>query len=417
MIARFCLYSILKNFRPFSAFFVIYLILDPAAGGLGLDLFTVGLLIGYERLLVAAGELPLGVLADRFGRRRALAACFGSYVVAFSGWAIAATQPDKLALGVLFFAQTAYAIGEAFRTGTHKAIMLDWVDSTQETSATHVVALTRTFSKLTEGITAFAGGVLLWRSGSLAWLFWSAVPAAIAGIGLSLSYPRWLEGEMTRRQARPSLREGFLALARRPGLAELLLLSVGFEVACKLAQTYLQPFLERGLDARDVAIVGGRGALVLGTFYFAYGFVGGIGASSARHAERWFGARGFALVAASWGAALTCAGLVVLPADVPVAVLGAGFIVLSLLQNARRPVFVATLNRLMDGAQRATTLSVESQGRSAALAVLAPLTGWIADRAGLDAVFLLLAVSLAALGGVGALRARRGLAAPSPGDG
>jgi len=75
-----------------------------------------------------------------------------------------------------------------------------------------------------------------------------------------------------------------------------------------------------------------------------------------------------------------------------------GFVALACLQNIRRPIFVAQLERVMDRAQRATTLSIESQARSLSVAACVPLSGWVADHYGL-------AWTLTAICGLGVLAA------------
>ena len=72
-----------------------------------------------------------------------------------------------------------------------------------------------------------------------------------------------------------------------------------------------------------------------------------------------------------------------------------GFIALTGLQNARRPLFIALLNEKMDKPQRATTLSVDSQLRSWSVALLAPATGYLADCCGLPWAFLAISLLLA----------------------
>jgi len=70
------------------------------------------------------------------------------------------------------------------------------------------------------------------------------------------------------------------------------------------------------------------------------------------------------------------------------------------------------MNLVMDPAQRATTLSVESQGKSWVLALLSPPLGFIADRWGLAAAFaaisLLLLASLPLQRAAGGLREKPG---------
>jgi MFS family permease len=61
----------------------------------------VGTLYAFREILVNGMEIPSGAIADGLGRRRTMAASFAGYLLSFA-----------------FF-----SVGEAFRTGTHKAMI------------------------------------------------------------------------------------------------------------------------------------------------------------------------------------------------------------------------------------------------------------------------------------------------------
>ena len=407
MIARFCLYSILKNLRFFEQFFILYLLAPQSVGGSGLAYFQMGVLTGYQKLVTGLLEVPTGFLADQWGRRRALVTCFGCYVGAFPVYALASSGSDAQRFGLLVLAQTLFGIGEAFRTGTHKAIMLDWADAAHPPGgATRVVAVTRFWSKLTSGVSAVAGGILLWQAGSFTPLFWCATVPAALGMFLIASYPAALDGEYRREQeqhARPGWKSRLFRLRGRPGMLFLFVQSVLFESQIKLGQIYLQPFLERGLAAREIVVVGGLGAVAIGLYYLVQDGLGGVASWLSPRFEAHAGGADRAVARVHWLAALA-AGLVALSLGGSWPLVGAaGFLALAVLQNVRRPMFVSLFARVMDKPQRAATLSLESQGRSFAVAILAPLTGWIADLAGLGAALAVIAglLALAALMGRG----------------
>ena len=115
MLIRFCLYGFLKNQRYFEPFFVLALLEK------GLDFTMIGLLIGFREAIVLALEIPSGAIADVCGRRRAMMLSFSAYVVSFLLFAYA----DQL--GLLIAAMAAFAIGEVFRSGTHKAMIFTWL--------------------------------------------------------------------------------------------------------------------------------------------------------------------------------------------------------------------------------------------------------------------------------------------------
>ncbi|PCJ64676.1 MAG: MFS transporter, partial [Candidatus Hydrogenedentota bacterium] len=115
MIFRFCAYGFLKNQRYFEPFLLL-VFLDH-----GLSFTAIGLLIGFRDGCMFAMELPTGAIADVLGRRKAMMVSFGAYIAAFLVFATSASLP------LLFVAMFLFAMGEAFRTGTHKAIIFDWL--------------------------------------------------------------------------------------------------------------------------------------------------------------------------------------------------------------------------------------------------------------------------------------------------
>lgn len=398
MIARFCLYSIFKNLRFFEPFFVLYLLFEANAGGVGFDYFQVGALIGYQKLITGLLEIPSGVATDRWGRRSALAICFGCYVIAFPLYAISATSEAGQQILLLYIGQSFFGIGEALRTGSHKAIMLDWLDETgQSNQTTRVIGLTRFFSKTSAGLSALLGGVLVFVTGTFVWLFWASTIPAVLGVILMLGYPDWLEGEMVRdSNSKVGWRDQFRRLWVTPGLFFLMVQSILFESQVKLAQIYLQPFLKESFRAKEVTIVGGVGAILVGVYYFVQDTLSASASALAVPLERRVG-DGFRAIQIIYGVNLAVCLVVGLCLQLEWIVIGLfGFVVLAVLQNARRPIFVSQFNRVMDKPQRATTLSIESQGRTFMVALLAPLTGLVADRHGLAAVFLVIGIVLIA---------------------
>ncbi len=398
MIVRFCLYSIFKNLRFFEPFFVIYLLAGPAVGGPDLDFFQIGALVAYQKLLTGLLEIPLGAITDRYGRVRALIACFGVYACAFPVYAISASLEAGIQLAALYLAQTLFGLGEALRTGSHKAIMLDWADQAGE-DATRVVSVARFFSKTAAGVSALAGGLVLYATASFVGLFWGATAAALAGLVLMTTYPRELNGEQLRAsevEARPPFRAQLRRLWVRPGLLVLVVESVLLESQIKLAQHYLQPFLKLGLEQEDVAVVGALGAILIGLYYLVQDVLGGVSAVAAVPLERRAGGRPAALRMV-YLAAVAAAAAIALALQQSWLVLGViGYVAIAALQNMRRPIFVAELNERMDKPQRATMLSIESQARSFGFAIFALLTGWIADHYTLEWAITFIPVLLAA---------------------
>ena len=396
MFLRFCFYGILKNLRFFEPFFVLYLLAPPSHGGAGLSYFQIGSLVGYQKLLTGLLEIPLGVATDRWGRRRALVGVFTLYTVAFPLYALSTALQGTALIGGLYLAQTLFGVAEAMRTGSHKAIMLDWARSRDNgISATRLIGRTRFFSKASAGFAALAGGAILWITGSFTPLFWAATLPAAAGILLMLSYPSELEGEQ-RRSPRERLapRQAWRRLWRGGGMGALILASLLFESQVKLAQHYLQPFLKADLHRHDIALVGGIGALLVGLYYLGQDLLGGLAAGFSARLESLLGGADLALRRLLLALTAVSAAMVAAFSLNWITAGIAGYLLIAVLQNLRRPVFVARMDRVMDPAQRATTLSLESQGRSWAVALLSPPMGYVADHWGLAAAFAAISAML-----------------------
>ena len=107
---KFSLYGFLKNLRFFDPFILLFF------REMGLSFLQIGTLFSIREIATNVLEVPTGIVADAFGRRRAMIFSFGAYIISFllfyflPGYSL-------YALAMVFF-----AMGEAFRTGTHKAM-------------------------------------------------------------------------------------------------------------------------------------------------------------------------------------------------------------------------------------------------------------------------------------------------------
>jgi MFS family permease len=398
VIARFCGYAVLRNLRFHEPFLLLFL-----TESVGLSLAAAGAVLAFEKLLTGALEIPLSVVNDRFGRRRTLAGSFLMAAVAFAAMGYAASAPDRWRLGLLYVSQAIFSVAEALRTGTHKAIILDWLEGEgRSDEATRVIGVTRFYSKTSEGFAALAAGVVVWLTGAYTWLFWLAIVPAAANWALLLSYPKSLEGEIIREIRRRGHAEPWAHRLRKllshPGVAVLVVLSMLFESQIELALQYLQPYLAATLRGVQLQVAGGVGALFFGAWYFLCGLLAGGSALLSTRLVRWSGGVGPALsvaylvaTAATLVGGLAAFGRASWPALLCLMLLAA-------LQNARRPVFVAALEERMDKKFRTTTLSIENQGRAWIYAASAVCVGAVGDAAGLAAAFAVMAGVLLAGG-------------------
>lgn len=408
MIFRFCLYSVLKNLRFADPFLAIFMI------ELGFSYTQIGAMLGFEKLITALFEVPSGYAADRVGRRSVLAWSFACHALGLSVLAMAAqANPPHpfwfyVGLGV-------FGLGEAFRTGSHKAIMLDYLElSGRIDESTLILGLARTYSKASSALAGIIAGALLFVFKDYSLLFWLSTATAVAGCLLTLSYPKSLEGEGSRERDSPSVSTrqylaDLIGMLRNPRLWPLLLQSLVYESQVEIVlKLFLQPFLHQGLTTAGFALPpvsgdGGRsvGSVLVGVNELFRDGIGAIGARRSGRAERNFRSRARALYVIFLSTTLVV-GLLAITAVNPGPWLVVGLCAIgaaTYLQNLRRPMFVSQLDEVANKSLRATILSIDSQTRSLLVAFQLPLMGLTADTWGLWTVATVSAACmLAALG-------------------
>jgi MFS family permease len=137
MLFRFSLYGFLKNQQYYEPFLIL------AFREKGLSFFEIGLLVGFREVCINLFEIPSGAIADLYGRRHAMILSMIAYIFSFIVFGFS----DLLWL--LFMAMFFFAIGEAFRTGTHKAMIFEWLRTQNRANEKmKVYGYTRSWAKI-----------------------------------------------------------------------------------------------------------------------------------------------------------------------------------------------------------------------------------------------------------------------------
>lgn len=381
MIKRFSLYGFLKNQRYFEFFWVLAFLEK------GLSFFEIGLLFGFREIVTNIMEIPSGAVADLWGRRRAMILSSLAYIVSFTIFGFAGK------VHLLFLAMFFFAIGDAFRTGTHKAMIFAWLRMQGRTDErVRTYGTTRSWSKGGSAVAVLIAATLVFVRESYAEIFFYSIIPYVLGVLNFLTYPRELDGAPDRPKASFSsivrhLRESLVTAFRQPALRGLILESMGFEGFFKAAKDFLQPILKSAATLLLAGILGQNlsphreAALLIGPVY-ALLFV--LAAAASRNAHRFVSHSGNLDRAAGrlWGGELLVF-LLLLPGMIfgQYAIMIAGFIALHVLQNFWRPILISRFDEHSSEAAGATVLSIENQAKTVATMVLAPLLGLAVDLA------------------------------------
>jgi MFS family permease len=389
MLAKFSAYGLLKNLRFFEPLILLYF---TVAKGLSYTQF--GVLIGVREVAIYLLEIPTGILADMTGRRRVMAASFASYIAGFAIFTLGT------AFWMFLFGMILFAGGEALRSGTHKAMIMEHLDiEGLSDQKVHYYGYTRSMSRLGSALSALAVGVFAFAGGDYLIIFPATmIPYAIALV-LMLTYPKELDGEPSPR---PSLKDAWShtvdsakSLFRSPGLGKVVVNASWFDAFFRVGKDYLQPIVKAAALSIGVLAAAGdtqkRTFLLVGVVYFVV-YMNSLVSSrmSGKLVER-SGKLSRTLNLLFWAlAAVFLAAGLLYRKDIPVGAIVILFFLYT-LYNLRKPAVVGYLSERIPKKQRATILSVSNQLRAIFAGITAPLAGLVADHPdlGVPWVFIL----------------------------
>jgi hypothetical protein len=311
---------------------------------------------------------------------------FLGYLVSFALFWFGSNMPLFL-MAIVFF-----SVGEAFRSGTHKAMIFAYlrINNLQQYGNDYY-GHTRSWSQIGSAISAIIAAAIVFVSRNYRAVFLFSMIPYVLDLLLILSYPRELDGsieKITLRTIAAKFRDvarGLVETVRRPGAARAVLSASSFGGFYKGGKDYLQPMISALAIAIPVAYglsSQRREALLIGAAYTVIYLLTSVASrKSAAIAERFPNSEN----ALNWllilGLGLGLAvgltrwqGLTVMPVIL--------FLTIYALQNLRQPVGVAVVAERIPEDVLATILSAQSQLQSLFAAIVALLVGATADYAG-----------------------------------
>ncbi len=377
MFYRFALYGFLKNLRFFDPFMVLFL------REVGLSFFQIGILYAVRDLSANLLEIPSGIYADAFGRRRSMVLSFVAYLLSFVVFYL---FPNFY---VYTLAMLLFGIGDAFRSGTHKALILEYlrIQGLEDQKVTYY-GQTRAASQLGSALSSLIAAALVFYSGRYRPIFLaSTVPYALDLVNLA-TYPRMLDGERVGVQRGALLQRyrvtfsSLVAVLRAPTALRTILNGASFDAFFKATKEYLQPILQTLALSAPLLILWDereRSALIVGGVYFVIYL---LTSYASHHSDRFI---------ARFSGLTSAVNLTFLGGALFLLLVGASsrlelralsvllFLGFYVLYNVRKPLSVAFISDRITHEVLASGLSVESQLTNILMIGLAPLLGALAD--------------------------------------
>lgn len=390
---KFCAYGFLKNLRFFEPFLLLFFLEK------GISYWQIGTLYAVREIAINLFEIPSGFLADTFGRRRTMIFAFTFYIISFSIFYLAG------AYGWLLAAMIFYALGDAFRSGVHKAMIFtylkiqDWSDQKVD-----YYGHTRAWSQRGSAVSSLLAAIVVLFSKNYTAVFLLSIVPYLLDMALIWSYPKALDGEKTKWKNRRAIQQkfrviwqAFITTFRHPSVLRAVNNTSLSSAYLKAIKDYLQPILQT--LALSIPILTGlaeksRSAILIGIAYFIiYLLTARASQSAGRVSDRFVALRapinwtlGICLVAG------LLAGLIYRWEFTLLAV--SLYILVFVLENLRKPMGTAFIADQVQEDILASALSAQSQIKTIWSACIALALGAGVETLGIGPGLILVSAGL-----------------------
>ncbi len=390
-IKKFGFYGLLKNLKFFEPFLYIFFL------SLGFSYFQIGSLISIREITKNILEVPSGIFADNYGRKKSLQICFVFYIFSFILFYYSSIY---LSIGL---AMVLFGIGEAFRSGTHKAIIFLYLDQNNiADKKTEVYGRTKSYSLIGSAISAVIGGLIVFIESNYRLIFLFSILPYILDFILISSYPDYLDGKTTNvLDLKVFLHSGLESfkklLLQLKNLRKGIINSGVYDGFFKILKDYLQPVLKLEVISLPLLLNFGEEKRLSVLLGFSYAVIYLLSSYASRNAFK---------IKNKFKGSSKSLNLAYILTVFIIAIIGlminSGFtyliivlfIIFYVIRNLRRPIMLDYIANIIEEKERATMLSIESQFRTIFIVIAAPIIGYTADLWGLRAMFFSVSLTM-----------------------
>lgn len=392
---KFCLYGFFKNLRFFEPFLILFFLEK------GLSFSQIGVLYAVREISRNILEIPAGVFADMFGKRRSMIYSFVFYIASFMVF----YQSRQFLIFII--AMLLYALGDSFRTGTHKAMIFDYLKlKNRSHQKTQYYGHTRSWSQIGSAVSSLLAGVVVFSQKNYESVFLYSIIPYVLDLVLLASYPAVLDGKRASANW-SSVKHTFLDVFKefrlsfsdkitRKAIANTAIYSAYY----RALKDYLQPVLKQLALAIPLAVAWNenqRSAIIIAVIYFIVYLLSAFAAreSSAFVHRIKSESKALNLSLIFGGISGVLVGFWFLNHLLWMAVIF--YIAMFLIENLRKPIGMSYVSAKVDSQILATALSVESQLKSLFTAFFALILGFLSDKLGLAQALISVAIILIVL--------------------
>ena len=380
---KFCAYGFLKNLRFFDAFFILFLLEK------GLNYTEIGILYAVREIIINIFEIPSGIIADTYGRKNSLLASFLLYIISFSVFYISNDFWLFLTAFILF------GIGDAFRTGTHKGIIMNYLEQNNwNDQKIHYYGHTRSWSQRGSAISALAAGLIVFYSGNYQNIFLYSIIPYVLNLLLIMSYPDELNRSLKQREQKNKIRIGttfksFFKNIKRPNVLKIVNMSAVHSAYLKAVKDYIQPLMVNVALLIPIMLnfeADRKNGIIIGVLYFfIYIMTSYASKFASKAAKKNKKNISYITLLCGFVCGITCGIFYIYELWVISLI---AFVGIYIIENVRKPILTGFIADNVENEVLASVISVESLLKTIMTAIIALAFGLIADNYGIGIAFV-----------------------------
>ncbi len=377
---KFCLYGFLKNLRFFDAFFLLYLKQK------GISYTEIGSLYAIREIVINFSEVPTGIFADTFGRKKSLMLSFVGYILAFILF-YAGNDYKLFLLGFII-----YGIADALRSGTHKGMIMKYLQiKGWQSEKINYYGHTRACSQRGSALSALIAGIIVYKTGNYENIFLLSVIPYLLNLLLIWTYPAVLD--FSNLKQKTNLKKNIVALwmaLKNPRVLSIVHSSAVFTAYQKATKDYIQPVMKNAALSLPILtgiLVDKKTGLIIGVLYTILYLLTATASSYAGLLTKHFNNLSYKTLLTGfvfgisggcffqwqwwWFALFTFSGIYI-------------------MQSLRKPILTGYLAEAVPNEILTSVLSAESLYRTLLTSILALSLGYLTDQTGLGVAFILI---------------------------
>ncbi|UFX82581.1 MFS transporter [Candidatus Absconditicoccus praedator] len=369
-ITKFYISSFLKNQTYFVPVFVVILQLYQLSY---IEIFLIFTLSNVLKLFI---EIPTGIFADIYGKRRSIQISKLLILLSFIGFGFSWNFWTFLVFQLL------YELGNAFRSGTETGYVYDYIQQNPENpSYTKVKGNQKFYARIGEGIATTLGGFIAAGIGYSAVFFFAAIPAFINFI-FSLTWEKIKESEkgITKTDLYSKFQSSYHFIKNNSYAVRLILNVMIFTGGVAAISKLIQPYMQKTIIPIEYFGIVYTVFLVIAAFAVKYSYI----------FEEKFGK-------------IIIINLFSILSAVLLFVVGYGYVgILGILilflvitaENIRSPISNTLFHENIDSEKRSTLGSTLELGKALAGIIIMPIVGLLSDSFSIFYAVMFLAVLL-----------------------